>query len=304
MVGNLMRFIPMILLLSVFTALSQPMRESHKTEQIDAVLLPVPPMERDFSCEALEYIILEEISRDRDEVMDDESWFIDHYFPALTFHNGGVNESTRGDYPPLGIDPVIDTGREELYLHTLVFGTQTMLMLYGAPPNRFEVVLYPRVLLSRDYATRKLNWALDFTSYAQGPDNAVDESVVFMALRWAEEVNGILYVSHAHRTYSESSGGLNAYITAIDLDDGSILWRSMPLVSNSQNFIVAGETIITGYGFTDEPDYIYLLDRLTGEVYESYSVRTSPDYFALEGNTLYVRCYDADYIFDVQRTER
>ncbi len=299
-----MRCIAVILLLAASTALTQPARESHKTEPVDAALLPTPPFERTFSGETLEYISLEEVSMDLNDVIDYEYWFIDHYFPAQTFHNGGVNESIRGDYPPLGIDLIIDSGREDLYIHTLIYGTQTMLMLYGVPPNRFDVVLYPRVLVSRDYSTRELNWALDFTEFALGPDNIVDESVLFMALRWAEEVNGILYVSHAHRTYSESSGGINAFVTAIDLDDGSILWRSQPLVSNSQNFIIAGDTIITGYGFTDEPDYVYLLDRLTGEVYESYPVRTSPDYFALEGSRLYVRCYDADYIFDVQRTAR
>jgi hypothetical protein len=293
-----------VLIMSAVIAVATAQTGRQKAEPVDAVLLPVPPFEEAFSGEALEYIALDEASMQMNEVVDYESWFIDHYFPALTFHNGGVNESTRGDYPPLGIDLIIDSGRADLYLHTLIFSPQTMLMLYGEAPNRFDVVLRPSVLVSRDYYTKALNWALDFSEYGLGPDNLVDESAVFMALRWAEEINGILYVSHAHRTYSESSGGLNAYITAIDLDDGSILWRSRSLVSNSQNFIIAGETIITGYGFTDEPDYVYLLDRLTGEVCESYPVRTSPDYFALEGGKLYVRCYDADYVFNVQRTER
>ncbi len=292
-----------VLIMSAVIAVAAAQTGRQKAEPVGAVLLPPPPFGESFSGEALEYISLDEASMQMNEVVDYESWFIDHYFPALTFHNGGVNESTRGDYPPLGIDLIIDSGRADLYLHTLIFSPQSMLMLYGQPPNRFDVVLRPSVLVSRDYYTKALNWALDFSDYGLGPDNFVDESAVFMALRWAEEINGILYVSHAHRTYSASSGGLNAYITAIDLDDGSILWRSRALVSNSQNFIIAGETIITGYGFTDEPDYVYLLDRLTGEVYDSCPVRTSPDYFALEGGKLYVRCYDADYIFDVHRTE-
>lgn len=297
-----MRTSVVILLAVIAVAAAQTRRQ--KAEPVGAVLMPVPPFEETFSGEPLEYISLDETSMQMNEAVHNESWFIDHYFPAQTFHNGGVNESTRGDYPPLGIDLVIDSGSEDLYLHTLIFSPQSMLMLYGEPPNRFDVVLRPTVLVSRDYYTKALNWALDFSDYGLGPDNLVDESVVFMALRWAEEINGILYVSHAHRTYSESSGGLNGYITAIDLDDGSILWRSRSLVSNGQNFIIAGETIITGYGFTDEPDYVYLLDRLTGEVYDSYPVRTAPRYFALEGSKLYVRCYDVDYEFDVQRTER
>jgi hypothetical protein len=73
-------------------------------------------------------------------------------------------------------------------------------------------------------------------------------------------------------------GGQNAYITAIDPGSREILWRSRSLVSNSENFIIAGDTIVTGYGFSAESDYISLLNRLTGEVMEIYSVPSAPVY--------------------------
>ena len=66
----------------------------------------------------------------------------------------------------------------------------------------------------------------------------------------------VLYVSHAHSTYAKSSKGYNAYISAIDLKTGQLLWHSQPLVSNAYDFLVKGDAIIAGYGFTAENDYL------------------------------------------------
>ena len=69
--------------------------------------------------------------------------------------------------------------------------------------------------------------------------------------------------------------------------------------SNSQNFLIKDEVIITGYGFTDEDDFVYMLDRHTGEVLQSVSVLSKPEYFFLDGERLYVRCYDSDCVFSI-----
>src|SRR3712207_8478138 len=44
-----------------------------------------------------------------------------------------------------------------------------------------------------------------------------DRPYVFQEIRWARQVDDVLYVSHSHSTYSASSMGMNAYITAIDV---------------------------------------------------------------------------------------
>jgi outer membrane protein assembly factor BamB len=164
------------------------------------------------------------------------------------------------------------------------------------------VILDPRILCILDFYTFEKKLVLDFLTYSHtSGDLAQDREFVFQQLKWAEVEDGILYVSTAHRTYAESSGGLNAYITAIDLETLGIIWRSRPLVSNSENFIVAGDMIITGYGFTAEDDFIYLLNRLTGEVAETYNVPSAPDYLFIEEEKLYVRCYDSDCVFQIQR---
>ena len=58
---------------------------------------------------------------------------------------------------------------------------------------------------------------------------------------------------------------MNAYVSAIDVQTMKALWHSAPLVSNAANFEVVGDYLITGYGFTAEPDFLFVLRRDTGE---------------------------------------
>jgi len=64
---------------------------------------------------------------------------------------------------------------------------------------------------------------------------------------------------------------------------------------------VVGDTIICGYGFTAEPDYIYLLDRFTGEKYDSIPVNSAADQFQIVDDTLYVATYNTAYEFSITR---
>ena len=95
---------------------------------------------------------------------------------------------------------------------------------------------------------------------------------------------------------------MNAYITAIDLTTKTPLWTSQPLVSNANNFLVLEKYLITGYGFTDETDFLYLLDRNSGDVVHSKVLGTAPDYIFRKGDRLLVRGYNIDYEF--QRRSR
>ena len=86
----------------------------------------------------------------------------------------------------------------------------------------------------------------------------------------------------------------------IDINSGDTIWVSDKLISNSNNFVRWGDNIITGYGFTAEDDYIYILNRFTGEVTEKIKVKKSPDYFAFVNDEVWVRTYSYDYVFKIQ----
>lgn len=127
----------------------------------------------------------------------------------------------------------------------------------------------------------------------------VGNSYVDRSIRYALIKDDVLYVNLYHRTYAETCPE-NAYIMAIDMNTGTIIWKSEALVSNSTNFVILGDSIITGYGFSAEDHYLSIVNRFTGEVAKSVPVKKSPEYFLYKDGTLYVRTYSYDYEFEVK----
>ena len=117
-------------------------------------------------------------------------------------------------------------------------------------------------------------------------------------VRWARVDGQMLYVSLSHNTYSENAPN-HAYITAIDLTDMSILWKTEPLVSNARNFEIIGNEIVCGYGFTAEDDFLYQIDRDTGRILEQIPVNSQADYIIQKDDQLFVRTYDTNYVFQI-----
>lgn len=167
-----------------------------------------------------------------------------------------------------------------------------------------------RILVRYDLDGRgpAFRYAYDFSSYLASPGKDAEtirfekqygEGIVDQRIVWAAEKDNILYVANAHNTYAKSSLNLNAYITAIDLRTNAIKWRSAPLVANAGSFEIVKDAIICGYGFTKEPDFLYVLDRSTGDVAQKVPVRSGPECLIMKGQFLYVRCYDTDYVFKV-----
>lgn len=131
-------------------------------------------------------------------------------------------------------------------------------------------------------------------------DITVATETITHKLVWALARDGVLYVSHANVDYAKENKGQNAFVSALALDSGALHWRSAPLVSNAGSFALVGGGLVSGYGFTAEPDFVYVLDRATGAVKQKLPVRTGPDHVVEKGGRVYVRTYDADYVFDVK----
>ncbi len=152
------------------------------------------------------------------------------------------------------------------------------------------------------FSGRRFIYGFDFGSYARPPRIAVGErELVYERVVWARQADGVLYVEHSHPTYASSSYGRNAYVTAIDLRTKKVRWRSPALVANADTFVLAGDYLVTGYGFTAEPDYLYLLHRRTGRVLERLALPSAPERIALRGHRLHVRTYDHDLVVRIRR---
>lgn len=144
------------------------------------------------------------------------------------------------------------------------------------------------------------SYILNFSDYQFANDfKESDASFVRQTIRFTQVKDDILYLSIGHLTYAETSPH-NAYVAAVDLKQGKLLWKSRPLVSNAHNFVIKGDVLLCGYGFTAEPDYLYQLDLATGQVIAELPLKSKADYLILKDNILYVRTYNTDYTFRVE----
>lgn len=148
-----------------------------------------------------------------------------------------------------------------------------------------------RYLVRADRRTQALLDTYDFRAFARPPGGGWFEPVT-----WAREAGGVLYVTNSHLTYATATRGRNAYVSAIDLGRKQTMWRSAALVANARTFVVIGGLIVTGYGFTREPDFLYLLDRRTGKVLDRLELPTGPEVVRLRDGRIHVRTYDHDVV--------
>jgi hypothetical protein len=141
---------------------------------------------------------------------------------------------------------------------------------------------------------------LDFGNYVLSPDY-VRGDLMFIEQRisWAAIEDSVLYIAHAHNTYAASSKNMNAYITAINLKDYKVIWRSKPLMNNALDFVLYGDLIICGYGFTAEPDFLYTLDKKTGAPLQTIPLKSGPSYIIRKNEKVFVRTYNMDYVFKI-----
>ena len=108
--------------------------------------------------------------------------------------------------------------------------------------------------------------------------------------------NGIFYGASVMNGYAQPD---TCFMFAYDLENEKLLWRSADQTYNSMNFLVKGDVIFCGYGFTTEDDYLYQLDKNTGEVIGRLSLKKMPDLMAEKDDKLYVHTYSYDYVIEI-----
>lgn len=121
-----------------------------------------------------------------------------------------------------------------------------------------------------------------------------------LEIQYALMNDGIIYVELSYNGYSADNPD-SSFIVAYDPASDAVLWQSDYLVANCHNFLIEGNTIITGYGFTAEPDYLYLLDKNSGKVVEKIAVNSAPDQMEVRDDILYLCTYNTAYTFKVNK---
>jgi hypothetical protein len=108
----------------------------------------------------------------------------------------------------------------------------------------------------------------------------------------------VLYLCNGGGSYASMARGKTGYVTAIDTSTGAVVWQSEPLVCNTETTFFR-DYLITGYGFTDEPDFVRVLRLSDGSVVGKASVDTAPAEFLLAGDRLTVHTYEKRFVFDL-----
>ena len=109
--------------------------------------------------------------------------------------------------------------------------------------------------------------------------------------------DGIFYGASVTNGYAEPD---SCFMFAYDLEQDKLLWRSADQSYNSMNFVVKGDVILCGYGFTAENDYLYQINRNTGEILDRLELKKMPDLLVEQDGKLYVHTYSYDYVIDMQ----
>lgn len=230
---------------------------------------------------------LVQLSKRRNGITDTEAWFQSN---GLVRHGFIGPRPVGGGDVPVGLPVRVDS----------------WLVLWG-----HKSALHTTLVLGRDWrggqrvavldAANRPSEVFDFAAWARasftepGAEPFVEQNV-----SWAEVHDDVLYVATGHSTYAKSSGRKNAFVSAVDLRSGELLWQSASLVSNAENFLVIGDWVLCGYGFTAEPDALFVLDRATGKTAARVALSSGPAQLVLKDGTLFVRTYDHDLTFRIQ----
>ncbi len=267
--------------------------ESISLEKQEIVTLAKPPFRATFAENDLQIqnISLQQLSVEKNDIIDDNEWFADNDL-SMPRMKTAVNFYYSGAEAPLKVPQNIPQQWGNFKLIEGIKGENAHFYLYGESHMNYQ-----HLLIANAENTRILHF-LDFGNYIYSDNNKGD--FIDMRVQWAELIDNVLYVSTSHSTYAESSNRINAFITAIDLSNYKILWQSAPLVSNAKNFEVIGDNIVCGYGFTAEPDYLYVLNRFTGKKVQTIKLASGPSYIIRKGEKLCVRTYNRNYVFRIK----
>jgi hypothetical protein len=158
--------------------------------------------------------------------------------PPFVLVLGGTRELTLLDHAPDGF----------VGLYRDPYGASSCAL--GSPDNcSFGVALFD--------CSGKTRWLFLLDPFLSRKDHLEVQD-----MRYAD---GVLYFNEACQSYSKEAQGKCSSLVAVEPLTKTLLWRTRPLVSNA-TFVVADRYLVTGYGFTAEPDALFIVRRSDGKI--------------------------------------
>ena len=167
-------------------------------------------------------------------------------------------------YRPYVIDPLADGG---WFAMVRVNPGETL-----APVNRG----YIAILWGADGTVA---WELPLTPFLERDDTEIQD------VRFD---GATVYFNEACQSYSSGSDGKCSSLVAVDAAKRAVKWRTPYLISNDIFILASPKTIVAGYGFTNEKDYLHLVDAETGEVTSRTRILSGHDYLEIKDGQLWM----------------
>ncbi len=231
-------------------------------------------------------ISLRKISHKGNGIIDDDQWFADNVLPQPVGQKDEqwrhVPGTTRwGDLKFFRSSEKLHVGIYEVVKKRS--GAEAEKGLSSIYDEEFN---YTAVVFNADFVPQKLFVLEDFhPGILKMNDAHVDGS--------------ILYFDCNYNGYANITKNRTGYLVALNLESNNVLWVSGQLISSYRGFVLYQGAVITGYGFTEEKDYLYVLNRFTGKRWLKTTLKSAPEFIVPKDGKLYVRTYDTNYLFDI-----
>lgn len=279
-------------------ACAQSSKNIFNSETFSIVELGTPNFNGSYDeCSKSNRISLKYVSQVGNDITDDEAW--------LEKYAMGLKPRTEYAFTPGGnrapeeLKSIVPLTCGNLYRRTIDITEGYNVLYYGERNWDSDFGVNPTLVIVTDPAIENVLYAFDFSNFSvHSYANDEEKEYVDISVGDVEIENDVLYASVSHCTYAKSSAGYNAYLVAIDLKTATVKWISQPLTCNS-SFHIYKDVIFSGYGYTNERDYIHIIDKETGCRISSVELSKGPSYLSIIDNMLYVRTYNIDYTFKI-----
>jgi hypothetical protein len=134
-------------------------------------------------------------------------------------------------------------------------------------------------------------WDIGLNRFLSRPDHLEIQDIRYAA--------GRLYFNEACQSYSREAQGRCSSLLRVDPVQGTVDWRTPPLTS-SNVILVQGPYVVAGYGFTAEPDSVFLIDRALGRILDRQPVDSAPVYLEMVGGDLAVVTTNRLHVFAIE----
>jgi|GEM_PF-3281233 len=218
--------------------------------------------------------------KEPNQIVDEEDWFDQHGFDypeAIALLHSNIPPST--EFGALKF--LRQHGKQYFAVYETVFMLNNAKDIYNEG-HRYTLVVFHA----------EIDSFVAFNLDQLFPD--------ILEMCWFEAVGGLVYFNAAYNGYADIRDNKTGYLYCLDTQKREIIWATNSLTSSYRGFTVYKDHIVTGYGFTAEPDFLYVVDRFSGVTKQTIPIKTAHEHIIMNNEKCYVRTYNMNYVYTME----